>query len=69
MMAITFDGLYHFKILTNGKTVDTQEYIAFLKDVNHAFNSTDLAASRKSIPWELMCLQHDNARPHISNVS
>ena len=66
MVAVTFSGMFHFKILAPGVTVNSAEYLQFLNEAMDSFDSYELQQQGKSIPWQYLRLQHDNARPHVS---
>lgn len=69
MVALNFEGLVYFKILENGETVDSQCYMTFLEEAFTSFSSYELRRNGKAILWENAVIQHDNARPHVSNVT
>jgi hypothetical protein len=69
MVAITFTGLCHVKVLERRETVDSHVYIQFLRDLLAAFNTYDLRMSHKAINPENAIIMHDNARPHVSNAT
>lgn len=67
LMAVSFDGLSHFKILDLNVTVNSIVYTDFLEESLIAFNTYELRQQHRAIQWENVILQHDNARPHISD--
>lgn len=69
LMAITFGGMFHFKIMEQGVSITSKEYTNFLTETINKFNSFKLQQERRSIPWEYLCLQHDNATPHVSRMT
>ena len=62
-MAITFNGLYHFRVLEPTTTVNSRVYIDFLESTMSKW------LDRSAPTWESLILQHDNARPHVSAES
>lgn len=69
MMALNYDGLSHFKILDKNQTVDSNVYIQFLAETMSQFDSYELRQERRAVSFENVFLQHDNARPHISQAT
>lgn len=69
LVAVNFAGLYHFKVLEFGETVNSDVYMAFLNETFTEFSTYELRASRKAVLWENAVLYHDNARPHVSRAT
>ena len=51
MVAVTFSGMFHFKILTLAATMNSAEYLQFLNEPVDSFDSYELQQQGKSIPW------------------
>ena len=66
IVAVTFSGMFHFKILAPRVSMNSPEYLQFLNEAVNSFGSYELKQQGKSIPWQYLRLQHDNARPHVS---
>lgn len=69
LVALNFDGLSYCKVLENGETIDSVQYIAFLREVYDSFNTYELQQNGRHISWENSLLYHDNARPHVSHMT
>lgn len=69
LVAITFTGLCHVKVLNRGDTVDSNVYVEFLNEMMLQFDSYQHRSVGKAIPPGSMILMHDNARPHCSNLT
>ena len=69
IVAVTFSGMFHFKILAPRLAVNSAEYLQCLNKAVNSFDSHELQQQRKSIPWQYLRVQHDNARPIVSKVT
>jgi hypothetical protein len=58
--ATSFCGRFHFEVV-EGKSVNSDVYIAFLTEMHQKF-----VHERQSLGWKKMILIQDNARPHTS---
>ena len=66
LVACNFDGLFYSKTLNKGTTVDSNEYVAFLKEAFNSFSAYDLQQQRRALIPENCIIQQDNARPHVA---
>ena len=69
IVPVNFKGLSYYKVMEHNVTVDSQVNIQFLDGAFESFSTFELRQSRDAVMWENAVLQHDNARPHISNLN
>ena len=62
IVAATFTGHFHVKILPTGTSLNALGYIEFLKRMIRKFSRM----THDPIEWNQHLLMHDNARPHVA---
>lgn len=69
MVGCNFEGLFYCKVLNRQDTIDSDEYVTFLREMFTSFSTFELRQSGEAILPENMILYHDNARPHVSRTT